>query len=100
MGTIPAATLLATAERTTDMTYEGWANYQTWNVALWINNDYPLYTAARDYAIANPKDATYSYFAAYVIDPMWGDITADGVSWTDPTLDHEALDHMLREMAE
>ena len=27
-------------------TYEGWKNYETWNVALWINNEYPLYLSA------------------------------------------------------
>jgi len=26
--------------------YEGWKNYETWNCALWINNDYPLYLSA------------------------------------------------------
>jgi hypothetical protein len=29
------------------MAYQGWANWETWNVALWINNDEGLYTAAR-----------------------------------------------------
>lgn len=25
------------------MAYNGWTNYETWNVNLWIDNDYPLY---------------------------------------------------------
>jgi len=25
------------------MTYEGWTNYETWNVALWIDNEYAIY---------------------------------------------------------
>ena len=29
-------------------TYQGWSNYETWNVALWIQNDYPLYCLARE----------------------------------------------------
>lgn len=83
------------------MTYNGWANYQTWNVALWINNDYSLYMQARDYAIAKPKDATYSYFISYVKDrDHYIGCTGDSVSWTDPRLDHERLDAMIREMAE
>jgi hypothetical protein len=31
---------------TTSKTYEGWKNYDTWNIALWIQNDYALYLSA------------------------------------------------------
>ena len=27
----------------TDSTYNGWKNWATWNVALWIDNEEPLY---------------------------------------------------------
>jgi hypothetical protein len=28
-------------------TYEGWTNWHTWQVALWVNNDEPLYRTMR-----------------------------------------------------
>jgi hypothetical protein len=31
----------------TGESYEGWANWQTWQVALWVNNDEPLYRRMR-----------------------------------------------------
>lgn len=30
------------------MTHEGWKNYETWCIALWIHNDQPLYNYWRD----------------------------------------------------
>jgi hypothetical protein len=29
------------------MAYNGWKNYETWNVALWVGNDEHLYRAMR-----------------------------------------------------
>jgi hypothetical protein len=34
----------------TDGTYQGWANRETWALALWLNNDQGLYEAALDTA--------------------------------------------------
>ena len=33
-----------------DKTYNGWTNYETWNVALWIDNEPGSYEDARDMA--------------------------------------------------
>ena len=58
-----------------DTTYNGWENYETWNVALWINNDEGLYDIAR-------RCDDYQDF----LDSIEGLIstTGDGVSFTDP----------------
>lgn len=39
------------------MSYNGWDNYETWNVALWLGNDEGLYCACIDAAKrANHRD--------------------------------------------
>jgi hypothetical protein len=81
------------------MTYNGWANYHTWNVALWISNEEPLYRAAVEYA-ESADSPTYGDYIAIWMGGDWGDVTPDGVSWTDPTLDHDELDAFMRELAE
>lgn len=75
-------------------TYNGWANHETWNVALWIQNDEPLYRAS------------YRFMRGYVGSDPYRDLiaaidiadqqTPDGVAYTDPAIDREELDEMLR----
>lgn len=56
----------------TDKTYNGWTNYETWVTALWLDNDFDLYTelnikakelyaeATKEYNIEDSiKEATY-----------------------------------------
>lgn len=38
------------AERGVPVSYNGWSNYKTWNVALWIDSDPGSYEEARDMA--------------------------------------------------
>jgi len=72
-------------------TYNGWANYETWNVALWIGNDEGLYRTAL--ACDN-----YTGFLELVNRPGRPFETPDGVAWNDSVLDIPALDEMIGEL--
>mgnify|MGYP001358646865 FL=1 len=67
----------------------GWANYETWNVALWIGNEEYLYQIAKGCT-------SFLNFVERVEDIMWD--TPDGVSLTDPNLDIEELNEMILEL--
>ena len=71
--------------------YNGWANYETWNVALWIGNDEGLYNIARDFR-------SYDDFAESMRRELNSTETPDGVAWNDSGLDTDALDDMLAEL--
>jgi hypothetical protein len=70
--------------------FNGWANWATWNVALWIQNDETLYKVARQY---DSYDALIPR-----LEIMWGQMTPDGARWMDPTIDTAALDEMLTDL--
>ena len=74
----------------TDKTYNGWKNYETWNVALYIQNEYGLYQLAQE--IDN-----YETF----IDMMreLGSLeTPDQVAWNDSGIDRDRINEMLKEL--
>ena len=73
-----------------DNTYNGWKNYETWNVALWIQNEEALYALARltnnyEEFIATAKNSFVSHKVG----------TPDGVKWNDPKVDAEELNEMI-----
>ncbi len=76
-----------------DTTYNGWTNYETWNVSLWIGNDEGLYHIAKDYCHIG-----YKAFAEMMMEMGEDNATLDGVKWNDSNLNYCELDEMLAEL--
>lgn len=76
---------------TTDTTYNGYANYETWNVALWFGNDEGLYHLAAEYDNYVDLRDGIMLFAGLTETP-------DGVKYDDPKLDIDALNEMVEEL--
>jgi hypothetical protein len=84
---------------TTNTDYNGWKNRSTWNVALWINNDYSLYQSAVNYKNRREKEGkkiTYSGFIRSL--GMQYDKTPDNIKWISKLLDYSALNEMMMEL--
>ena len=77
--------------QTTDTEYNGWTNYETWNVALWIGNDEGLYQMARDW-----RHHGYKSLSHMLIE--FSPATPDGVKWDDDNLNICELDEMMEEL--
>lgn len=67
--------------------YNGWTNYETWKVALWIDNDHYYYETSRQ-AVKDAKDAGESgtelewWIAEQIRDTVESDINSHRVSGT------------------
>ena len=68
------------------MSYNGWTNYETWNVALWLDNDYESYNIAR-------FCKSFKQYRACV-----PPINGDGVSLYDKKLNIKELDDKIKEL--
>ena len=76
----------------TDTTYNGWSNYETWNVALYIQNEEPVYRHCRTFGYLG-----YQYVLPWLIG-YFGLTTPDQVSLDSVDLDIEELDEMLQDL--
>ena len=74
-----------------DTTYNGWTNYETWNVALWLGNDEGLYNLARGFAEHGYKSLSHMLME-------FSPATPDGVKWDDESLNVCELNEMLEEL--
>lgn len=79
-------------------TYEGWKNRSTWNVSLWLNNEYSIYQEAvafmKDYKGKRP------YLDFCVGAGLDSQKTPDQIQWVSHQLDYEELNKMMRELVE
>ena len=84
-----------------DTTYNGWTNYETWNVALYINNEYGIYKTACEW-VQDRLDMGYDSLSydifRHTLTELFGDKTPDGVRWDDDNLDIKELTEMLHEL--
>ena len=74
--------------------YQGWKNRATWNVALWIGNDYRIYCVARGY---RSYQMPYASMRQDLEKAFGYRETKDGISLWDKSLDIQALDKYIRE---
>ena len=74
----------------TNNTFNGWSNYETWNVALWLQNDEGLYGIARRYD-------SYDMLIPR-LELTMGQMTPDGVRWMDGRINTAEIDAMLSDL--
>ena len=78
----------------TDTTYNGYANYQTWNVALYIQNDESLYNAAKRLA----KFGKFYQDLVALLYECGSKETPDGVKWNDPEVDAGEITELMDDL--
>jgi hypothetical protein len=59
-----------------DTSYNGWENYETWNIALWISNTEGLYHLAQEFGNYEDTVEALKELGVYK--------TPDGVYYNDP----------------
>jgi len=68
----------------------GYTNWETWNVAMWIGNDELLYTLSK-------VSLNYEDFLEKISYYSQGPCTPDGVEWDSPELNQSELDDLIEE---
>tara|TARA_B100002019_G_scaffold89184_1_gene77151 strand:- start:52 stop:279 length:228 start_codon:yes stop_codon:yes gene_type:complete len=74
----------------TDTTFNGWANWETWNASLWLQNDEFLYNIAR---------RAYSWQNCIDLLMLHGITeTGDGLAYNHPAIDNDEMEEMLDDL--
>jgi len=79
--------------------YNGWKNWPTWNVALWIGNEKCLYELAK-------RSHNYYNFICKVYNSSHSEVqkyknqTPDGVKWNDVRVNRDDMDEFINDLKE
>ena len=82
-------------------TYNGWANYETWNASLWIGNDEFLYNTAKACVQFAEGETPWEKFQRCMTEGQIGRMlgkTDDGVAWDDAAIDADEMNEMMAEL--
>ena len=74
--------------------YSGWANYETWNVALIINNEYKLYLSACDFMKLYKGAMPYKDWVEHA--GLKDKETIDSVPFISDKLSYAELNQMMK----
>lgn len=82
----------------TQQTYNGWANYETWNVSLWIQNNQFLYNTA--VACVEFKSANEQPYTKFIkcMENCNQFTTQDLVYWADESINQDEINEMMIDM--
>lgn len=82
--------------------YNGWSNYETWNVALWIGGDEGLYSIAKECRNEhNPYQAFVEIIQESRNEKQTNGLsyqTPDGVAWSDSGINKDEVNEYIREL--
>jgi len=81
--------------------YNGWKNYETWNVALYLDNDEGTYLAVKEYVrdtLNSTDDLTYDGLIEYL--GIENESTPDGIPWAYFRIDRREMFEWLMDHAE
>jgi len=77
--------------------YQGWKNYETWNVVLWLANDEVLYHAAkRAWVLRARHGSPYKALLALLKSNF---VTGDGVSLRNRKVSRREVNEAIRDLA-
>jgi hypothetical protein len=86
----------------TQMGYNGYANYATWNAALWVLNDEFLYNTAKAcVTFCGENETPWAKFVRCMMEGQIGRYlggTGDGVAWDCPEIDTHQMEELMADL--